>query len=225
MIKTPKRDGSVLVTFELPAAVAAESVSICGDFNDWSETSHPLNRTDDGFKASVELAVGQRWRFRYLLDGARWENDWAADDYIGNEFGGEDSVVDLTDTATLTAPEPPAATTDKPSGTRRRKAAADTPAASAPERSRRTAPAAESEAHKPAGTAANGKPKRAAATTPAASAASATSAASAADAAARKPAAERAAGKPAADASDGAEKKPATARRKSAASRQSGKDT
>ena len=217
MIKTPTRDGSVVVTFELPAAVTAESVTLCGDFNDWSETSHPLNRTDNGFKASVELAPGQRWRFRYLLDGARWENDWAADDYIGNEFGGEDSIVDLTDvdltdTATLVAPESPAADADKASGTRRRKATADAPPATAPTRSTPAASAAGSEASKPAGTA-NGKPKRAAAT------------ASAADAAPAKPATQRAARKPAAPAADGAEKKPATSRRKPAASRQSGKDT
>ena len=216
MIKTPTRDGSVVVTFELPGAVAAESVTICGDFNDWSETSHPLNRTDDGFKASVELAPGQRWRFRYLLDGARWENDWAADDYIDNEFGGEDSVVDLTDTATPAAPEPPVADADKASGARRRKATADAPTASAPARGSQTAPAAGSEASKPAGTA-NGKPKRAAATT-------ATS--SATDAATTKPATQRAARKPPAAASDGIEKKPATSsRRKPATSRQPGKDT
>ena len=215
MIKTPTRDGSVVVTFELPAAVAAGSVALCGDFNDWSETSHPLNRTDDGFKASVELAPGQRWRFRYLLDGARWENDWAADDYIVNEFGGEDSVVDLTDAARLAAPEPPAADADKSSGARRRKATADAPAASAPASTKQTAPAAGGEASNPAGTA-NGRPKRAAATT-------ATS--SATDAATTKPATQRAARKPAAAASDGVEKKPATPRRKPATSRQSGKDT
>jgi len=28
--------------------------------------------------------------------GKRWENDWAADDYIPNDHGSHDSVVDLT---------------------------------------------------------------------------------------------------------------------------------
>ena len=36
---------------------------------------------------------GRQYRFRYLFDEGRWENDWAADDYVANEFGGEDSVV------------------------------------------------------------------------------------------------------------------------------------
>ena len=34
--------------------------------------------------------------YRYLVDGERWENDWAADTYAPNDYGGDDSVVDLT---------------------------------------------------------------------------------------------------------------------------------
>ena len=32
--------------------------------------------------------------FRYVLDGELWENDWAADDYLPNSHGADDSVVD-----------------------------------------------------------------------------------------------------------------------------------
>ena len=45
---------------------------------------------------TVDLEAGQAYRFRYLLDGQRWDNDWAADAYQPNDFGGDDSVVDLT---------------------------------------------------------------------------------------------------------------------------------
>ena len=45
---------------------------------------------------TVGLDAGRAYRFRYLLDGQRWENDWAADAYQPNDFGGDDSVVDLT---------------------------------------------------------------------------------------------------------------------------------
>ena len=41
-----------------------------------------------------------------LLDGQRWDNDWAADAYVPNSFGGDDSVVDLT---ALAEPVPSAA--------------------------------------------------------------------------------------------------------------------
>ena len=45
---------------------------------------------------TVGLDAGRAYRFRYLLDGQRWENDWAADAYQPNGFGGDDLVVDLT---------------------------------------------------------------------------------------------------------------------------------
>lgn len=94
--------GSVRVRFELPATVSATTVSVCGDFNGWQAEGQPLTRLDDGrFRTDIVLSGGERYRFRYLLDGERWENDPAADDYVPNRFGTEDSVVDLTDTRSL----------------------------------------------------------------------------------------------------------------------------
>jgi len=85
-----------MITFELPPSTGAARACLCGDFNDWSPDAHPMQRTPDGgFRVCVPPAVGRRWRFRYLLDGDRWENDWGADDYEPNAFGGQDSVVDL----------------------------------------------------------------------------------------------------------------------------------
>jgi hypothetical protein len=55
---------------------------------------------------TVDLDAGRAYRFRYLLDGQRWDNDWAADAYVRNDFGGDDSVVDLT---ALAEEVPPAA--------------------------------------------------------------------------------------------------------------------
>lgn len=95
MKKTPTKNGKTSVTFELPAEAAstAESVVICGDFNDWSKESHPLKRRKDGsFSATVKLESG-RYRYRYFLDNAVWENDWAADDYAPNQWGSDDSIV------------------------------------------------------------------------------------------------------------------------------------
>lgn len=107
MHKSRLDDGSVLVAFELPAEVAATSVSLVGDFNDWSPEANPLHLLADGrFHTEVTLPAGQRSRFRYLIDGQRWENDWAADDYVPNGLGADDSVVDLTHVEALqSAPE------------------------------------------------------------------------------------------------------------------------
>ncbi|HEX2576898.1 MAG TPA: isoamylase early set domain-containing protein [Aquihabitans sp.] len=98
MVRTSSNGSSQSrVTFELPAVVQATTVHLCGDFNDWSESATPLEARPDGrFAVTITLDHGRQYRFRYLVDGTRWENDWHADDYVRNEFGGDDSVVDLT---------------------------------------------------------------------------------------------------------------------------------
>jgi len=48
---------------------------------------------DGSFSTTLSLTPGNSYRFRYLLDEERWENDWDADLYLPNEFGSEDSVV------------------------------------------------------------------------------------------------------------------------------------
>jgi hypothetical protein len=63
-----KTGGLRTVTFSLPKAgvASARAVNIVGDFN-------------GSFSASVTLARGREYQFRYLLDGGLWENDWKAD--------------------------------------------------------------------------------------------------------------------------------------------------
>ena len=93
--KTYSKTGKMCrVTFSLPAAVAAQTAALLGEFNDWNPTQSPLKRKKDGgFYTILTLEAGREYRFRYLLDGERWENDWAADEYAPGEFGSEDSVV------------------------------------------------------------------------------------------------------------------------------------
>jgi hypothetical protein len=86
----------VHVVFRLPAAVQAQRACVVGEFNGWSPTAHPMAREGDELVARLALVRGRTYRYRYLLDGDRWENDWNADAYVPNGFGGEDSVLDLT---------------------------------------------------------------------------------------------------------------------------------
>lgn len=84
------------VTFSLPAEVNAQTACLCGDFNEWDKESHPMKRKKDGsFSLTLQLEAGRHYHFRYFLDGERWENDWEADAYVPNPFGGEDSVLNL----------------------------------------------------------------------------------------------------------------------------------
>jgi 1,4-alpha-glucan branching enzyme len=78
------------VTFRIPAG-DARSAALVGDFNGWSTDATPMELNGDWYEATIELAPGA-YRYRYLLDGERWENDWNADDYAPNQFGGDDSV-------------------------------------------------------------------------------------------------------------------------------------
>jgi len=97
--KTPSsHPGLVRVTFELPETVSAEQVSLVGDFNGWDARATPLQREGEGanWLVVVELKAGCRHRFRYLIDGQQWLNDWYADDQVRNPYGSFDSVLDLT---------------------------------------------------------------------------------------------------------------------------------
>jgi len=84
------------VTFELPAEVKANSVALVGEFNDWDETRNPMTKRKGGrFSTTISLQAGREYRFRYFVDGERWENDWNADKYLPNDQGSEDSVIVL----------------------------------------------------------------------------------------------------------------------------------
>jgi len=91
-----KRGRMCRVTFNLPEEVKATTASLCGEFNKWNPTAHLMKKLKNGgFSATISLEVGKTYRFKYLLDGQRWENDWAADGYVPNRYGTEDSLVKL----------------------------------------------------------------------------------------------------------------------------------
>ena len=93
MLKRVVGDGAmVAVTFRVPAGLGARRACLAGSCTAWVEMPmHPV--ADGSFELVVELAAGSRCVFRYVVDGERWENDWDADEYVPNVFGGDDSVV------------------------------------------------------------------------------------------------------------------------------------
>ncbi len=108
MIKSRAAKGKARVTFTVDPRVGARTAAVCGEWNDWSADAGVMHRdAEGGFSLTVGLDAGRAYRFRYRLDGQRWDNAWAADAYVRNDFGGEDSVVDLT---ALAEAVPPAAT-------------------------------------------------------------------------------------------------------------------
>jgi 1,4-alpha-glucan branching enzyme len=81
VIKTtkPGRDGTVRITFALPADEPSGAVSVVGDFNDWDPFAHPLRRRGNGTRSAVvTVPAGATLRFRYLAEGGVWFDDETA---------------------------------------------------------------------------------------------------------------------------------------------------
>lgn len=113
-----QKTGRFDVTFDLPAELDIEQAAVVGEFNDWSETADPMSKGKDGsWSATVSLEPSRSYRFRYHLGDDRWENDWNADSYVGNDFGGADSVV--TTAEPPTAPPPAKSAAPKQAGAKK----------------------------------------------------------------------------------------------------------
>jgi len=95
------------VTFTLPteAVNGAKDVRVLGDFNNWSwENGYKMTAGKKEFTTAVELEAGKAYQFRYLIDNHKWENDWAADNYVKSPFTGiTNSVISLEEVAAKAA--------------------------------------------------------------------------------------------------------------------------
>lgn len=81
------------VTFKIHKP-EAKSVSVIGDFNEWDAKATPLKKLKSGdFKGAVNLDLEKSYEFKYLVDGALYENEEEADKFIFNEFAGEENGV------------------------------------------------------------------------------------------------------------------------------------
>jgi 1,4-alpha-glucan branching enzyme len=102
---TREHDGMVEVRFHISRDLPERSACLAGEFNGWDPTSLPMQPEDGQLVATVALEPGRSYRFKYLLDGEAWINDHEADEYEPNDFGGDDSVIDLR-LHGWTAPDP-----------------------------------------------------------------------------------------------------------------------
>jgi 1,4-alpha-glucan branching enzyme len=94
--KKPLGGKKFQVTFTMPPVPGAQTLHLCGEFNGWSETANPMKRGPDGsWTVSLSLDGGKSYMFRYRDDSGEWHNDWGADAYVPNQFGSENSVLDL----------------------------------------------------------------------------------------------------------------------------------
>lgn len=91
-LKTKK--GVVKVTFELPSEIEAKQAVVVGEFNGWDPSATPMKRKKDGsFSTALTLESGKEYRYKFYLDGQRWENDSNPDRLVPNTFGTLDSLI------------------------------------------------------------------------------------------------------------------------------------
>ena len=70
------------VTFSIDAELinGGKEVAVLGEFNDWNPKDGTMRKLKDGsFTKTIELAPGQDYQFRYLIDRSRWINDSQVD--------------------------------------------------------------------------------------------------------------------------------------------------
>jgi 1,4-alpha-glucan branching enzyme len=92
--------GKVRVTFSMPPIENVAKLNLVGDFNNWSIAETPMQQDPDAtWSVALSLDSGRDYQFRYLANGTEWHNDWAADAYLSNEFGSDNSVVSLKEGA------------------------------------------------------------------------------------------------------------------------------
>ncbi len=87
-----KTKDEVEVTFEWPQSDES-SVSLAGDFNEWQAEPMKLNKKSKVFSHKMRLPKDDSFQFRYLINESVWENDPVADEYIGNDFGSNNSLL------------------------------------------------------------------------------------------------------------------------------------
>ena len=90
----------VKVTFVLTEPFELDgdrSISVVGDFNGWNPGSTPFSRLSDGsLEATAVVRAGERYGFRYLAEDNSWLNDPDIDELEPNDWGGENSLLDLS---------------------------------------------------------------------------------------------------------------------------------
>lgn len=75
-----RKDDECRLTFALPVEETSGTVSVVGDFNNWTPGVHVLRRRSNGtVSVAVTVPAGSSLRFRYLGENGHWFDDPGAD--------------------------------------------------------------------------------------------------------------------------------------------------
>ncbi len=100
--KFNKTSNEYRLTFKVSkeAAQGAKQVFLLCEYNGWDPIEMELLKSGDfkyDLKVKVEEKTEYQYRFRLVMEDGqeKYDNDWNADRYVTNPFGGENSLVDL----------------------------------------------------------------------------------------------------------------------------------
>jgi serine protease AprX len=72
----------------------AHSVSVAGDFNEWSHVATPLKRNESGLWFTEIVVPGTgRFEYKFIINGQRWIEDPSNGMKAQNNYGGLNSVL------------------------------------------------------------------------------------------------------------------------------------
>lgn len=102
-VKKVYQKKKVKVTFDVDvkAAQNAKEINLLCDFNGWDPI--PLTKKKSGaFSVQIDipnedLKEAYQYKFQYIMeDGSeKHDNDWCAEKYVANPFGGENSLFEI----------------------------------------------------------------------------------------------------------------------------------
>lgn len=81
------------VTFVFDTETPAKTVQVVGTFNDWDPATGKMQKVKGQWRKRINLQPG-RYEYKFVVDG-QWCNDPDASEAVTNEFGSENSVLQL----------------------------------------------------------------------------------------------------------------------------------
>jgi len=90
--ETKPQSGVFSVTFEYqPLTGGKHDVYLAGEFNNWSDKDIQLEEDNGIYKTTIQLPKG-KFTYKFVVDG-NWVTDENAAEFVGDGFGGQNSVV------------------------------------------------------------------------------------------------------------------------------------
>ena len=88
--------GKIPVSFTYQPLIGGKhEVFLAGEFNNWSNSETLMKEIDGIYETTLYLKKG-KYAYKFIIDG-QWVTDKNADEFIGDGFGGQNSIIFVGD--------------------------------------------------------------------------------------------------------------------------------